>query len=153
MSKGITSPVGNGNGSGSGSGYGYGYGYGSIEGTKLSIKQQHKEGEGNMAPPETIKIDSIEYVRKDALQAPIPGNRYVIVIDRGWIAAGDVEEKDGRIILTRAVWLFGFNGVGFAGAIADPKSKNVDIRPFPNGFIIPKQSEIFRVKVPDNWGL
>lgn len=37
-----------------------------------------------------IKIDDIEYVRSDSVSKPIIGNRAIIVVDRGWIFAGDV---------------------------------------------------------------
>ena len=38
-----------------------------------------------------IVIDGVSY-------APVQtGNRAVIVVDRGWVFAGDVTEKDGRI--------------------------------------------------------
>jgi len=92
-----------------------------------------------------VMIDGVEY-------APVTkGNRAVIVIDRGWIAAGDVEERDGFIYLTRAVWVFRWEKIGFDGMIANPEQ--AEIRPFPNGFQIPKMSEIFRVPVDDDWGL
>ena len=40
-------------------------------------------------------------------EVPI-GNRAVVVVDRGWIWAGDVEEKDGKIIGMLSV--NGYNG-------------------------------------------
>ena len=101
----------------------------------------------------TITLDGVEYVRADALAAkPIPGKRAVIVVDRGWIVAGDVTEENGRIKLSRALHVFKFDSVGFGGMVQDPKVKT-DLRPLPNGFDIPASSEIFRVWVDDNWGL
>jgi hypothetical protein len=68
---------------------------------------------------ETMLINGVEYVRKDSVMAnPQPsGNRAVVVIDRGWIYAGDVTEENGRIYLDRAVWVFKWNEVGFDGLI------------------------------------
>jgi hypothetical protein len=78
-------------------------------------------------------------------------NRAVVVIDRGWIAAGDVREDGDHIVLDRAVWVFRWERIGFDGVIADPTK--ADIRKFPNGFIVPKRSVIFRVSVNDDWGM
>ena len=93
----------------------------------------------------TITINGVEY-------APIKpnGNRAVVVVDRGWIFAGDVTERDGRIYLSRAVWVFRWESVGFAKVIEDPTK--ADIRPIAN-IDIPAGSEIFRIPVSDGWGI
>ena len=92
-----------------------------------------------------ITINGAEY-------APIKanGNRAVVVVDRGWIFAGDVAEREGRIYLSRAVWVFRWEAVGFAGVIAEPAK--ADIRPIAN-LDIPVGSEIFRIPVEKDWGL
>jgi hypothetical protein len=92
-----------------------------------------------------ITIDGIEY-------APVAsnGNRAIVVVDRGWIFAGDVEEENGRIRLTRAVWVFKWTGCGFSAVIGDPSK--ADIRPISD-VDIPAQSEIYRVPVDSEWGL
>lgn len=105
---------------------------------------------------DTITINGVDYVRADTVTpAPPEGeaNRHVLVVDRGWIFAGDLEDRDGRVILTRAVWLFRFERIGFAAAIENPKREEVDVRPWPNGVNIPAGAEVFRVPVPDAWGL
>jgi len=45
-----------------------------------------------MSTCKTISIDGVEYVRKDLAEAfhKIPGKRAVVVVDRGWVFAGDV---------------------------------------------------------------
>jgi len=80
-------------------------------------------------------------------------NRAVVVVDRGWIFAGDVTEKNGRVYLDRAVWVFRWEQIGFSKVVEDPTQKEVDIRPMPTQVDIPLASEIFRLPVPDNWGL
>jgi len=93
-----------------------------------------------------ITINGVEY-------APIKanGNRAVVVVDRGWIFAGDVTEKDGRIYLSRAVWVFKWDSVGFAAVVDNPSK--ADIRPIDD-VDIPAGSEIFRIPVADDkWGL
>ena len=99
---------------------------------------------------EKIVINGVEYVRADVSPT---GTRAVIVVDRGWIFAGDVTRENGRIRLTRAVWVFRWESVGFDGVIADPKSAKVTIRPIPNGVDLPEGAEIFLVPVDDSWGL
>ena len=99
---------------------------------------------------EKIEINGVEYVRADV--RPI-GTRAVVVVDRGWIFAGDVTRGNGRIRLDRAVWVFRWESVGFDGVIADPKSAKVTIRPIPNGVDLPEGAEIFLVPVDDSWGL
>jgi len=112
------------------------------------MKQGTKTENNSM---EEIEINGRRYIPADSVPAPKPnGNRAVVVVDRGWIFAGDVEEKDGRIYLSRAVWVFGWKSVGFAGAVSNPKT--ADIRKIDD-VVIPGASEIFRVPVADDWGL
>jgi hypothetical protein len=94
---------------------------------------------------DNVTIDGVEY-------APVKheGNRAVIVVDRGWIFAGDVERKDGRIYLTRAVWVFKWESCGFAAVITDPSK--ADIRPIDD-VELPEVSEIFCIPVNESWGL
>jgi hypothetical protein len=93
-----------------------------------------------------VIIDGIEY-------SPIvqtTGRRAVVVIDRGWIFAGDVEDKNGRVYLTNAVWVFSWESIGFAGVIENPMK--ADIRPIAD-IDFPAVSEIFRIPVADGWGI
>jgi len=99
---------------------------------------------------EKIEINGVEYVRAD--KAPT-GTRAVVVVDRGWVFAGDVTRENGRIRLSRSVWVFRWESVGFDGVIADPKSSKVTIRPMPTGVDLPDGAEIFMVPVDDSWGL
>ncbi|MFA5801183.1 MAG: hypothetical protein WC911_01770 [Thermoleophilia bacterium] len=95
----------------------------------------------------SITIDGVEY-------APVVpnGKRAIVVVDRGWIFAGDVTEANGRIILSRAVWVFKWTGgCGFSAIFED--AKKADVRKMPTVVDIPAKSEIYRVPVSDNWGL
>ena len=76
--------------------------------------------------------------------------RAIVVVDRGWIFAGDVEEENGRIRLTRAVWVFRWTEIGFAGVIEHPEK--ADIRPIAD-VDIPVRAEIYRIPVEEDWGL
>lgn len=94
-----------------------------------------------------ITINGIEY-------APVAdrpsGDRAIVVVDRGWIFAGDVTRENGRIRISRAVWVFRWEKVGFSGIVAHPNS--ADLRPIAD-VDIPAGAEIFCVPVHDTWGL
>lgn len=95
---------------------------------------------------DVLTINGVEY----ASIQPRSGSRAVVVIDRGWIFAGDVTRAEGRIKLSCCVWVFKWDSCGFAAVIADPSK--ADIRPHAD-IDIPEGAEIFSVPVPDNWGL
>ena len=98
----------------------------------------------------SIEINGVEYVRAGTQQV---GTRAVVVVDRGWIFAGNVTRENGRIRLDRAVWVFRWESIGFDGMIANPQSSQVSIRSMPNGVDLPEGAEIFCVPVDDSWGL
>jgi hypothetical protein len=100
----------------------------------------------------TINVNGIEYVPLSEVQK-ITGNRVVMVVDRGWIFAGNVIRENGRIQLTRAVHVIRWENLGFDGVIANPDSDQVIIKPLRNGVDLPEGSEIFSIPVPDDWGL
>ena len=108
-----------------------------------------------MSKPETIVVDEVKYVRADkAAQTAIPGKRAVVVVDRGWIFAGDVTRENDRVRLTNAIWVCRWESIGFDGMIANPKDKKVFIKPVPGGVVdVPKAAELFCIPVPDGWGL
>lgn len=105
-----------------------------------------------MSKPNTIKIDDIEYVRSDLCVHPISGTRAIIVVDRGWIFAGDVIRENGRIKLSRAIHVFRWESIGFDGMIANPKSNKVTLKPLAD-VDMPESAEIFAIPVADDWGL
>ncbi len=103
-----------------------------------------------MSKPATIKIDEVEYVRADSVSRAPAGNRAIVVVDRGWIFAGDVTRKDGRLRMDNAVHVFGWKSVGFAGIVAD--ASKADLRPMARPVDLPEDAEIFSVPVSDTWG-
>ena len=103
-----------------------------------------------MSEINTIKINEVEYVRADSVQQKPSGNRAVVVVDRGWIFAGDVERRDGFIFLSRALHVFKWESVGFAGMIEN--TKKADLRKIAD-VQIPEGAEIFCVPVHESWGL
>ena len=99
----------------------------------------------------SITINGVDYVRADSIPGAKPsGNRAVVVVDRGWIFAGDVTREDGRIKLSRVVWVFRWESCGFSKVIEDPSK--ADLRSMSD-VDIPEGAEIFCVPVDDRWGL
>lgn len=96
-----------------------------------------------------VTINGIEYI--PATSKPV-GNRAVVVVDRGWIFAGDVTRENGRIRLSNALHVFKWESVGFAGMIADPKKAKADLRKIAD-VDMPVGAEVFCVPVDDKWGL
>jgi len=99
---------------------------------------------------ESITINGVTYV--PASTRP-PGSRAVCVIDRGWIFAGDVEpcpEEQG-FYLRRAVWVFGWEQIGFA-KLLETEGPKADLRKSDDVFV-PDRSLIFKVPVHSDWGL
>jgi hypothetical protein len=94
----------------------------------------------------TITLNDIDYVRADSVPT---GNRAVVVVDRGWIFAGDVTRENGRIRLSRAVHVFRWESIGFAKMVETEKA---DLRKIAN-VDLPEAAEIFCIPVGDDWGL
>ena len=103
-----------------------------------------------MSTPNTITIDNVKYIREDSVVQKPNGNRAIIVVDRGWIFAGDVTRENGRIKLSRALHVFKWESVGFAGMIEN--TKKADLRKIAD-VDIPEDAEIFCVPVSASWGL
>jgi hypothetical protein len=95
-----------------------------------------------------VTVNGIEYQPI----AKTTGTRAVIVVDRGWIFAGDVTRENGRIRLAKALHVFKWENVGFAGMISDPKKAKADLRKIAD-VDIPEGAEVFCVPVADGWGL
>lgn len=89
---------------------------------------------------------------KRATKKAIPPGRYIIVVDRGWIFAGDTTTtEDGYVRLTNAIHVFSWSGVGFAAMVRNWKEKT-DLRPVAD-VEVPNDAIVFRVPVPDGWGV
>lgn len=95
-----------------------------------------------------VVIDGIEYapVKKTS------GTRAVVVVDRGWIFAGNVTRENGRIKISNALHVFKWESGGFSLVIESPVKAKADLRPVAD-VDIPEGSEIFCVPVSDSWGV
>jgi hypothetical protein len=97
---------------------------------------------------DNVTINGVEYAPVNANK----GNRAVVVVDRGWIFAGDVTRKDGRIRLSRALHVEKWQSVGFAGLVENPKKAKAEMKPVAD-VDLPEGAEIFCVPVTAEWGL
>lgn len=95
-----------------------------------------------------VVVNGETYVRKEKPK----DKRAVVVIDRGWIFAGDLNEYTDKVVLTDAVWVMKWEGVGFSGMLEEPKSEQVTLRTMPTSVVVPKASIIFTCPVSDDWG-
>jgi hypothetical protein len=102
-----------------------------------------------------VEINGVAYVpERDAGPATLPvGNRAVFVLDRGFIYAGDFSLSDGEYTLANAVNLRRYESIGFEGVLQDPNSPNATIVPVPYPVTVPIGSVLFRIPVPQGWGL
>lgn len=84
---------------------------------------------------------------------PLETKRVVLVVDRGWIFAGDQSlTPDGYIRLSNAVHVFRWENMGFAKMLEDWKNTKVDLRKVSD-VEVPRDSVIFRAPVEASWGL
>jgi len=97
----------------------------------------------------TVIVDGVEYIEKTNMT----GNRCVVVVDRGWIFAGDATRENGRIRLDRAILIFRWESIGFDGILANPKSNKVTLKALSQSVDIPNSAEVFSIPVGDEWGL
>ena len=102
---------------------------------------------------ESVVIEDTQYIRADLCQQRATGNRAVVVVDRGWIFAGNVQRTEAEITLSQVVHVFKWSSIGFDGMIANPKSNNVDLRKMNQEVKIPIASVIFAIPVDDDWGI
>jgi hypothetical protein len=101
----------------------------------------------------TIEINGVTYVPVGSTSVPT-GDRSVVVIDRGWIFAGNVEtdEVTGELVIHNAIHVFRWESIGFTGVLANPKDSKVTLKTSPYPVRVPAGSVIFTVPVDENWG-
>ena len=97
----------------------------------------------------TITINGVVYIPASQASPALTGARAVVVVDRGWIFAGDVSRENGRVKISRALHVFKWESIGFAKMVETAKA---DLRPIAD-VDLPAGAEIFCVPVHDQWGL
>jgi hypothetical protein len=108
----------------------------------------------------SITINGETYVKQDQIQSSantLPsGNRRVIVVDRGWVWAGDVSAKEefGQtfLVLSDAIHVLRWESIGFTGMLSSPASNKVTLKKSDFPVMIPMNSVISQHPVPENWG-
>ena len=83
-----------------------------------------------------------------------PPGRYVVVVDRGWIFAGDLSQTcDGYYRLENAVHVFKWESIGFSKVITEWNTAKVDLRKVSEPVEVPVDAVVFRIPVPIGWGV
>lgn len=98
-----------------------------------------------------LEINGIKYIPKGTEQPT--GNRVVLVLDRGWIFAGDLTRKNDRLVLTRVLQVRHWSGIGFEGMLENPQSDKVIIKKMSHPVDCPASAELFCIPVSPEWGL
>jgi hypothetical protein len=101
----------------------------------------------------TNEINGVQYAPIGSQTTVPTGNRAVVVVDRGWIFAGDVvtDEVTKDLIIHNAIHVFRWESIGFTGVLANPKDSKVTLKTSPYPVRVPSGSVIFTVPVPDGW--
>ena len=103
----------------------------------------------------TLEINGVTYAPVGSNSNTLPtGNRHVVVIDRGWIVAGDVtvDELTKELIVSDALHVFRWESIGFTGVLESPKRDKVTLKKIPYPVKVPSGSVIFTIPVPSDWG-
>lgn len=80
--------------------------------------------------------------------------RVVMVLDRGWIIAGDrVRYRNGRQVLRNAVHVFRWEQIGFARMLTEWQTSKVVLHKMDHDPEIAAGTELFSVPVEKGWGL
>ena len=79
------------------------------------------------------------------------GDRYIVVLDRGWICVGNLTEEEGVCRLSNCKNLRCWMRNGFGGATLDPKAAEVELDDCAD-VIYQRSAEVFRVPISEAWG-
>ena len=71
-----------------------------------------------MSHPETIKIDNVEYVRKDSLAVP-DGPIRIVILQRGWVIVGTFSQDGSHCRLDNAAVIRKWGTTKGLGQIAE----------------------------------
>ena len=101
----------------------------------------------------SIEVNGVQYAPVRSSSSIPTGNREVVVIDRGWIFAGDVSEdkSTGDLIIANAIHVFRWESIGFTGVLENPKDSKVTLKTCPYPVKVPSGSVIFTVPVSSDW--
>ena len=55
-----------------------------------------------MSKPEVIKIDEVEYIRKDSISPPTTSDIRIVILQRGWVVVGRYSQEGSNCKLENA---------------------------------------------------
>ena len=71
-----------------------------------------------MTQPTTLKIDNVEYVRKDSIEFK-PSKKQIVVLQRGWIVVGDVYREENEVTISNCSVIRNWGTTKGLGEIAE----------------------------------
>lgn len=80
-----------------------------------------------MSKPETIKIDEVEYVRRDTVRPTTTGSLRIVIFQRGWVAVGRYHQEGHQCVLKNAAVIRVWGTTKGLGEIAEggPTTKTI----------------------------
>ncbi len=94
-----------------------------------------------------IIVNGVTYTPKS--EQPT-GDRYIVVLPRGWIGVGNVTEEDGTCRIANCYNLRRWEKNGFGGVTTDPKAAGVHLDKCAD-IIYRRDAEILRVPIAESW--
>ncbi len=104
-----------------------------------------------MSKPKTITIDEVQYVRAECVQPEPDGDRHIVILDRGFIFEGRLDnDDDGMRILTDAVNVRKWDTGGTGGMLASAGRSGATLDSCPP-VKWQEGTEVFMAPTPKGW--
>lgn len=104
-----------------------------------------------MSKPETIKIDDVEYIRADSVDAK-PTKKQIVVLQRGWVIVGDVHKTDEEVTISNAsvIRIWG-TSKGLGEIAEDGPTAETKLDPCPTINVHPLSTVLYMNVNESNW--
>ena len=101
----------------------------------------------------TMKIkDAIETLQAATADCTT-GDRHLVVLDRGWIFAGNLSlNDDGTYTLTNAIVVTKWTSGGFGGLTLSAKESGATLDPCAQPIKFHRRAMVFAIPIPEVWG-
>lgn len=103
-----------------------------------------------MSKPKTISIDGVDYIRADF--QPKPGPLSLVIMHRGFIYVGEVEEQDdGDLSINNASNVRKWSSGGIGGLTLGAKSSGAVLDKCAD-LVVPSHAVLSAHSLPEGWG-
>jgi len=101
--------------------------------------------------PETLKIDEVEYVRKDAANVVLT-TKQIVVLQRGWVVIGDVNKTSEEVTIKNCSIIRVWGTSKGLGEIAENgKTSKTVLDSSPDVIVHPLSVVLYMNVNMDNW--